>query len=74
MLGEGFRGPGAESVNNRVKALKVLSGELHDVLDDGILGGSPVFRADKNGHIVSAFQCFLNDELTGFAVCCDDCD
>ena len=74
MLREGFRGPGAESVNNRVKALQVLSGELHNVLDDGLLGGSPVLRADKNGHVVSAFQCFLNDELSGFSVCCDDCD
>ena len=74
MLGEGFRGPGAESINNRVKALKVLSGELHNVLDDGLLGGSPVLRADKNGHVVSAFQCFLNDELSGYAVYSDDCD
>ena len=66
-------GPGAEGVHDRVEALEVVGGQVEQILDDGVLGGGLVLAAHDGGDVEAAIDGFLDDELAGLAVCCNNC-
>ena len=74
VLVERFGRPGAERINDGVKARKVRGRDVHDVLDDGLLGACPVPATHEGGDIHTARSGLLHDELAGLAVGCDDCN
>ena len=74
VLGEGFRRPCAERVDDHIESGEICCGQVEQILDDGVLGDGFVLPAHNSSHVKSAINGLPDNELAGLAVGCDNCD
>lgn len=73
-LWQGVRGLGAEGVDDHIESGKIRHGQIEHVFGDGVRGCGSVLASYDCGHIMAATHDLLDNESSGFAICCDYCD
>ena len=68
MLGQGVLGPGAEGVDDHIKALQICPGQVEQVFLQDFSGGGLVRLPHHGGDIQAPVHGLFHNEFPGFAI------
>ena len=63
-----------ESIDNSVEPFQIFACKIKEILLHSFRSHSLIFTPDDGGNVHTTIDCFLDDQLAGFSVCCYNCD